>query len=141
MGQDNETSTSNLGRTSALELAISIKLSSSFYSVMLQVSFQLTSTNDLCTFLIYQHVQFCTLDNSAANNALPKCGQTMELQQQQYCRFGLGLDRFLLNLTDTFNFTFQFSIATGQTFCKSHALRKCSPLAASLNDTSDNEKK
>ena len=30
---------------------------------------------------------------TAANNALPKCGQTMELQHQQHCRFGLGLDR------------------------------------------------
>jgi hypothetical protein len=31
--------------------------------------------------------------NSAANNAFAKCGQTMELQHQQHCRFGLGLDR------------------------------------------------
>jgi hypothetical protein len=41
----------------------------------------------------------------AANTALPKCGQTMELQQQQHCRFGLGLDRFHLNLIGKFNFT------------------------------------
>ena len=106
MGQDNETSTSNLFRTSAFELEKRIKLFSSFCSVIIQSSFQLTSMNDHCTFLISQQFQFCTLDNSAANNALPKCGQTMELQQQQHCRFGLGLDRFSFNLTGKFNFTF-----------------------------------
>jgi hypothetical protein len=65
---------------------------------MPQSSFQLTSTKDDGSFLIYQQFEICTLDNSAANIALPKCGQTMELQQQLYCKFGLGLDRFHSNL-------------------------------------------
>jgi hypothetical protein len=30
----------------------------------------------------------------------------MELQQQQHCRFGLGLDRFSFKLIGKFNFTF-----------------------------------
>jgi hypothetical protein len=29
----------------------------------------------------------------------------MELQQQQHCRFGLGLDRLTISLTGIFNFT------------------------------------
>jgi hypothetical protein len=31
--------------------------------------------------------------STASNIAFAKCGQTMELQQQQHCKFGLGLDR------------------------------------------------
>jgi hypothetical protein len=32
-------------------------------------------------------------------------GRTLELQQQQYCRFGLGLDRLLISLVGISNFT------------------------------------
>ena len=48
----------------------------------------------------------------------PHCqntGWTMELQHQQYCRFGSGLDRFCFSLSGSINFTFQFIISTGQT--------------------------
>jgi len=33
-------------------------------------------------------------------------GKTMELRQQQHCRFGLELDRLLINLAGKVNFTF-----------------------------------
>jgi hypothetical protein len=42
-------------------------------------------------------------------------GRTMELQHQQYCRFGSGLDRYRLNFIGSFNFTFQFIISAGRT--------------------------
>ena len=45
-------------------------------------------------------------------------GRTMELQQQQYCKCGLGLDRLLLNLLVNSILRFQFSISTGRTFFK-----------------------
>jgi hypothetical protein len=52
-------------------------------------------------FKNYKRIVLKTLVNAkkfnaitAANNALPKCGQTMELQQQQRCRFGLGAEPF-----------------------------------------------
>jgi hypothetical protein len=35
-------------------------------------------------------------------------GKMMELQQQQHCKFGLGLDRFQLNLVGKFNFAILF---------------------------------
>jgi hypothetical protein len=43
---------------------------------------------------------------TAANIAFAKCGQTMELQQQQHCRFSLGLERLLISLVGISKFTF-----------------------------------
>jgi hypothetical protein len=54
----------------------------------------------------------------------------MELQQQQHCRFGLGLDRLLISYQGYSSLRFQFIITARQTINESHALRKCIPLAA-----------
>jgi hypothetical protein len=57
-------------------------------------------------------------------------GRTNKLQLQQYCRFGLGLDRVRLILSDNINITSNFIISTGQTSNEFPALRQCRPLAA-----------
>ena len=65
--------------------------------------------------------------------------QTMELQQQQRCRFGLGLDRLLINLLWNSNSHFQFSISTERNQHQISALRKCRPLCVILKKHRYNE--
>jgi len=50
---------------------------------------------------------FLTSGSTAGNNAFAKCGRTMELQQQQHCKFGLGLDLLLTsNANPAYNIAF-----------------------------------
>ena len=73
---------------------------------MIQSSFQLTSMNDHFTFLISQQFQFYSLDNSAANNALPKCGQDDETSAAATLQVRFGAGPFTFKLIGKFNFTF-----------------------------------
>jgi hypothetical protein len=71
--------------------------------------------------------------NTAANNALPKCGQDVGTSAAAILQVWFwGWTAFLFNLIGKFNFTFSIKHFHPADVFQRSALRQCRPLAASV---------